>query len=218
MDARRTRPGSRRRRSRSSAAHSRDGRALRASPARPTAWNACPCATRFSTTAAASGAISRPDAAERDQRAIPAEMREQPLRQRQQRELTERARGRRDAERHAALLGWKRAAQHACDDAERHPGQAGADQHARRQHESTAVSSDAPSRRAPARTAVRHPARPGLRRIGRRPCRRRAASTPHTRFCTAIASANVSRVPVQVRRSSAAGTGRSRGGCPWPAS
>ena len=75
------------------------------------------------------------DTGQRDQRTVPADVGQQPLRERQHRELAERARRRRDAERHAALLGRKLAAEHAGHHAEGHAGQADAQQHARRQHE-----------------------------------------------------------------------------------
>ncbi len=77
----------------------------------------------------------QPHAAERHQRTHPADIRQQPLRQRQQRELTERACRRRNAERHAALLGRERASERPRDHTERDPRQPGADQHTGREHE-----------------------------------------------------------------------------------
>ena len=75
------------------------------------------------------------DGGERQKRAVPADARQQPLRERQHRELAERAGGRRDAERHAPFFGREPASKHARDDAERDARQARADQHAGRQHE-----------------------------------------------------------------------------------
>ena len=66
---------------------------------------------------------------ERDQCAVPTEMRNQPLRDRQHRELTERPRRCGDAEHHTASLGRVRAAEHARNDAERDAGKPNADQH-----------------------------------------------------------------------------------------
>ena len=53
------------------------------------------------------------DGRQRDQGGLPAHIRQQPLRQRQQRELTERSRRGGDAERHAALFRRKGAAEDA---------------------------------------------------------------------------------------------------------
>ena len=130
---------------------------------------------------------------ERQQRAVPADVRQQPLGCRQHRELAERARGGRDAERHAALLGGELASEHAGDDAEGHPGQAQADQDAAAQHHHQR------RRRMGHRDQAQHIEERaddhdrGRCRGGRRACPVNGCVAPQTRFCTAIASANVSR-------------------------
>ena len=70
------------------------------------------------------------DPGEREQRAVPADARNQRLHHRQQRELAERSGRRRNPERHAALFRRIGATEHARDDGEREPREAGADQHA----------------------------------------------------------------------------------------
>jgi len=70
------------------------------------------------------------NAAECHQRAHPADVRQQPLRERQHGELPERASSGRNAERHAALLRRERASEDARNDAERDTGLTGSYQHA----------------------------------------------------------------------------------------
>jgi len=75
------------------------------------------------------------DRSERQQGTVPADLREQHLCQRQQRELPEGACRGRNAQRHAPLLGGKGPAQDARDHAKGDAGEPGPDQHAGRENE-----------------------------------------------------------------------------------
>ena len=127
---------------------------------------------------AASGTIARPMTPSAISAPYQPSVRQQEVRRRQHRELSERAGGRRDAERHAALLRRKASPEHAGDDRERESREPGADEHARREHEHQR------RRRVRHREQAEHVEdRAGehdLRRAdsGRRACRRTAASRP----------------------------------------
>ena len=104
-----------------------------------------------------------------------------------------------DAEHHAALLGRERATEHAVDHAERDAGEARGRSARRRTAGTATVRPGAPSAAGRARTAARRPRPRAPRRSLSAIMPANGWPRPHTRFCTAKASANVSRLQCRSR-------------------